>query len=752
MRRLIAVGILLLLVQRAVADSVCVLANPSDGFVQGISNTYATANSVATGFNDFSFIVLGGSVLAPNGYQVNDGFLSFPNLGLPAGAIVTSATLTFTPFDGAPQAGTLGLYDYAWAEPLSVGNAQTNFTGCHNAPLEIVISTPGTWFNGVPVSVSVSPAWIGSGSHVQYCVQDEEDVAGIPPTAGNARLYQFYSATGSGPVRLCATYVMPTGTPTPTGPATATVPPGSTPTRTPRAVIGILSGVPVATNTNTPLPGTPTRTPTLVFTPTFTQTRIASVTPTQTGTATQSGTPTPTFTPTQTRTFTLLASRTPTRTASPTFSPSPTAPTPTFTITNTPVPTNLITPTRTPRGLFQSLEASPGPGAGTPTFTPTITRTSTVTFTPTDTPTHIAGTDTPTGSPTETPTETPTQPTATPTPTREPCCVTHSSPSCEIGACNTCVCVAAGDSFCCSTAWDQTCVDAANGFCASSCACVSTPTATPTATPTVFTPTPIPPTVSFCTINADNAGSVQGTDTSYPPPTGNSFPVGMVVERGFTNPTYIIDVGLLQLDTSSVGGAVVTGAHLTFPNGTATLNPDGRNLNGEYINPATYFPISFVGYTTLSLSTAFSVPLGSVVDPVSIAMNPAGINHTGFTAVRLTVDGGQPTGANFAFLWDGVARPGPCLVLDLAAATPTPTPSGTPCCGQPTPTPTPTLASVCVPFTPTPTATLVPGAPTLTPTPLVCCDCGPSADCQQPLQNHTCPTPCVPVLNGVCGE
>src|SRR5262245_13988695 len=70
--------------------------------------------------------------------------------------------------------------------------------------------------------------------------------------------------------------------------------------------------------------------------------------------------------------------------------------------------------------------------------------------------------------------------TPTPTPGGD-CCSAHAGPGCDVPACQECVCGI--DSFCCSTEWDDDCVQSAENTddCAANCPC---PTATPTMLPT----------------------------------------------------------------------------------------------------------------------------------------------------------------------------------------------------------------------------------------------------------------------------
>jgi peptidase M23-like protein len=99
-----------------------------------------------------------------------------------------------------------------------------------------------------------------------------------------------------------------------------------------------------------PVSVTPTRTPTITFTPS--RTRTPTISPTPTITRTPSNTPTPTNTRTPTTTATASRTRTPTATRTPSRTPTATrtrTPTRTPTITRTPTVTRTITPTQTRR-------------------------------------------------------------------------------------------------------------------------------------------------------------------------------------------------------------------------------------------------------------------------------------------------------------------------------------------------------------------------------------------------------------------
>lgn len=136
--------------------------------------------------------------------------------------------------------------------------------------------------------------------------------------------------------------------------------------------------------TPTPIEPTPTRTPTVTPSLSFTPTPSNTVTPGLTPTATPQPTPTQTQTPTVTNTPTRTPTATPQNTPTPTATPQPTptnTPTPSITPNSTqmvtPTPTKTMTPTRTPTPTLSNTSQN----------TPTPTKTITPTTTPTNTPT-----------------------------------------------------------------------------------------------------------------------------------------------------------------------------------------------------------------------------------------------------------------------------------------------------------------------------------------------------------------------------
>lgn len=175
-------------------------------------------------------------------------------------------------------------------------------------------------------------------------------------------------------------------------PPTPSITPSPTLTQTPS---NTATSTPTNTQTSTPT-NTPSNTPTL--TPTTTPQITPSVTQTNTPTTTETLTATPTVTPTTTTTLTATETCTPTAT-----------PQVTTTATNTSTPTNTPTVTNSPT-TTTTLTATP---SQTPSITPSVTPTKTPGFTPTTTLTPSPTTTTTlTATQTQTPSITP-SPTAT---------------------------------------------------------------------------------------------------------------------------------------------------------------------------------------------------------------------------------------------------------------------------------------------------------------------------------------------------
>jgi hypothetical protein len=135
-----------------------------------------------------------------------------------------------------------------------------------------------------------------------------------------------------------------------------------------------------------------------------------------------------------------------------------------------------------------------------------------------------------------------------------------------------------------------------------------------------------------------------------------------------THNRYEVYAGLLRFDTSAIpDGATVTAVTLRVQV-TGKQNDDGRNLVGEWYGAANW-PIDAVDYALGSSASALGgsplaqIKVGSQNDFALTRLNS--LSKTGFTGLRLHLDGGQPAGDNYLQFgsFDHPARPEPQLVV-----------------------------------------------------------------------------------------
>jgi hypothetical protein len=160
-------------------------------------------------------------------------------------------------------------------------------------------------------------------------------------------------------------------------------------------------------------------------------------------------------------------------------------------------------------------------------------------------------------------------------------------------------------------------------------------------------------TVTFNLASSGDDGFVSSSGAAYPPggaaaaeTSGNAVTVGR--RRAHTG--YEVYAGLLRFDTASIpDSATVTAATLQV-RATAKQNEDGRNLVGEWYDAANW-PIDAGDF---ALDSSASALAGSPLAQITVgaqndfALTGLGsLSKTGFTGLRLHLDGGQPAGDNY---------------------------------------------------------------------------------------------------------
>ncbi|HUF83979.1 MAG TPA: PKD domain-containing protein, partial [Acidimicrobiia bacterium] len=162
-----------------------------------------------------------------------------------------------------------------------------------------------------------------------------------------------------------------------------------------------------------------------------------------------------------------------------------------------------------------------------------------------------------------------------------------------------------------------------------------------------------------------------------PPVVSSTWGEVMVRRSGPLFGGYEVRVGLLRFDTSALpDGATVTSAVLRL-HVTGGTSADARSLVAEWYDPSAW-PIDAGDYTATAAGTAHAgTPIGSLALGVQNDLplqNLVEISTTGLTAVRLHVDGGQPTGENkvsFAAL-ENTSQPEAQLIVTYTTADPLP--------------------------------------------------------------------------------
>lgn len=187
-------------------------------------------------------------------------------------------------------------------------------------------------------------------------------------------------------------------------------------------------------------------------------------------------------------------------------------------------------------------------------------------------------------------------------------------------------------------------------------------------------PPPDPSSSTFSVALSADDGTVQAsgpTGAGYPPgnaPAARTNATTIVAGRSNDLGNYTVSMAVLRFDTSAIpDGATVTSATLRVWV-TARTDADGRNLVAEWYDPAAW-PIDASDYAVTSSASALSgADLTAVLRNASndfLLQGVSSVSTTGFTALRVAVDGGQPQRANSMELAaaDSPSLPEPQLVV-----------------------------------------------------------------------------------------
>lgn len=164
------------------------------------------------------------------------------------------------------------------------------------------------------------------------------------------------------------------------------------------------------------------------------------------------------------------------------------------------------------------------------------------------------------------------------------------------------------------------------------------------------------PTTTFTVAVNDDDGRVEGNGATYPPSfTFADATAPSSAARGWTGVEYVLYNGLVRWSTSALASAPrMIAARFRFYVFSVN-NADARNLVGEWY-PGSNWPIDSGDYTTTppaggAATFAFSVALSSLTaaawNEVTLSnLSESNISLSGYTGLRLHVDGGTPTGNN----------------------------------------------------------------------------------------------------------
>lgn len=201
------------------------------------------------------------------------------------------------------------------------------------------------------------------------------------------------------------------------------------------------------------------------------------------------------------------------------------------------------------------------------------------------------------------------------------------------------------------------------------------------------------PTVTFNIATSLDDGAVYKTGAAYPPATGPTVDDGgteVNIHRSLSGgTTFIIANGMMRWDTSSLpDGATVTAATLRVYV-TSKSDSNSRNLTADWY---TAWPIDTGDYSeaaqTGALSTAISGITAAAYNDFALSDVAANVSLTGYTGLRLHVDGVAPTNTNYVFIaaYDHATFTEPQLIVDYVLNTTVDTPAATAGASAPAPT------------------------------------------------------------------
>jgi len=156
--------------------------------------------------------------------------------------------------------------------------------------------------------------------------------------------------------------------------------------------------------------------------------------------------------------------------------------------------------------------------------------------------------------------------------------------------------------------------------------------------------------------DGDVAMNNMGASTAYPPsgtpdPSSSNNTFG-ARRAGPIAGGYEVRAGLIRFDTSTipVGATLTTASLRLFVTGATSTN--GRNLVAEWYNGATW-PVDGSDYAPAASNDAST---GTAIGALGVnafntlpLQNLGSISRSGYTTIRLHVDGGQPSGENLVF-------------------------------------------------------------------------------------------------------